>query len=98
LLNKEVSKVTSKLQVTIPKAIAERYSIAPGDEVEWIGASESVGLVPAKALKPTLTPTERLRLFDAATQRQRERQGGRASSEAERGCTREELYERGSSR
>jgi AbrB family looped-hinge helix DNA binding protein len=41
-------KVTSKPQVTIPKAIAERYSIAPGDEVEWIGASESVRLVPAR--------------------------------------------------
>jgi AbrB family looped-hinge helix DNA binding protein len=95
-----VSKVTSKLQVTIPKAIAERYSIAPGDEVEWIGASESVRLVPAKALKPTSSPTERLRLFDAATQRQRERerQCGRASSGADRGWTREELYERGSSR
>jgi AbrB family looped-hinge helix DNA binding protein len=95
-----MSKVTSKLQVTIPKAIAEQYSIAPGDEVEWIGASESVRLVPAKALKPTLSPTERLRLFDAATERQRERerQCGRAPSEGGRGWTREELYERGSSR
>jgi len=85
--------VTSKLQVTIPKAIAERYAIAPGDEVEWIGASESVRLVPAKALKPTLSLTERLRLFDVATQRQRERQSHRASSEGSRGWTREELYE-----
>lgn len=92
--------MTSKLQVTIPKAIAERYSIAPGDEVEWIGASESVRLVPAKALKPTLSLTERLRLFDAATQRQRERESEcqRPSSEGGRGWTREELYERGSSR
>jgi bifunctional DNA-binding transcriptional regulator/antitoxin component of YhaV-PrlF toxin-antitoxin module len=28
-----MSKVTSKLQVTLPKAIADRYSIAPGDEI-----------------------------------------------------------------
>jgi predicted nucleic acid-binding protein len=35
---------------------------------------ESVRLVPAKALKPTLSVTERLRLFDAARQRQRERE------------------------
>jgi bifunctional DNA-binding transcriptional regulator/antitoxin component of YhaV-PrlF toxin-antitoxin module len=90
--------VTSKLQVTIPKAIAERYSIAPGDEVEWIGTSESVRLMPANALEPTSSPTERLRLFDAATQRQRERQCGRPPSEADRGWAREELYERGSSR
>ena len=92
--------MTSKLQVTIPKAIAERYSIVPGDEVEWIGTSESVRLVPAKALKPTLSPTERLRLFDAATQRQRERERAseRAPSEGGRGWTREELYERGGPR
>lgn len=34
--------MTSKLQVTIPKAIAERYSIAPGDEVQWLAAADSV--------------------------------------------------------
>ena len=27
-----MAKVTSKLQVTIPKRIADRYAIAPGDE------------------------------------------------------------------
>ena len=92
--------MTSKLQVTIPKAVAERYSIAPGDEVEWVGVADSVRLVPAKASKPALGPAERLRVFDAATQRQREREshGARASSEGGRGWTREELYERGSSR
>lgn len=57
-------------------------------------------LVPANALKPTLSPAERLRLFDAATQRQREREREchRAPAEGGRGWTREELYERGSSR
>lgn len=30
-----MSRVTSKLQVTIPKALAGRYGIRPGDEVHW---------------------------------------------------------------
>jgi AbrB family looped-hinge helix DNA binding protein len=30
-----MSKVTSKLQVTIPKAIAVKYGIRPGDDVRW---------------------------------------------------------------
>jgi AbrB family looped-hinge helix DNA binding protein len=30
-----MSKVTSKLQVTIPKAVAGKYGIRPGDEVVW---------------------------------------------------------------
>lgn len=30
-----MSKVTSKLQVTIPKAVAVKYGIRPGDEVVW---------------------------------------------------------------
>jgi AbrB family looped-hinge helix DNA binding protein len=29
-----MGKVTSKLQVTVPKAIAQRYGIRPGDEIE----------------------------------------------------------------
>jgi AbrB family looped-hinge helix DNA binding protein len=31
-----MAKVTSKLQVTIPKAIADRYRIRPGDEIEFV--------------------------------------------------------------
>ena len=33
---KDVTRVTSKLQVTIPKAIAQRYGIEPGEEIEWL--------------------------------------------------------------
>jgi len=96
-----VSKVTSKLQVTIPKAIAEQYSIAPGDELEWMPAADSVRIVPAKALKPAASAAARLRLFDAATERQRQRQAqtpGAAAAPEDRGWTREELYERVSPR
>ena len=31
-----MSKVTSKLQVTVPKAAAERYGIRPGDAIDWV--------------------------------------------------------------
>ncbi|NUN53231.1 MAG: AbrB/MazE/SpoVT family DNA-binding domain-containing protein, partial [Planctomycetaceae bacterium] len=30
-----MSRVTSKLQLTIPRAIALRFGIRPGDEVRW---------------------------------------------------------------
>jgi AbrB family looped-hinge helix DNA binding protein len=93
-----VAKVTSKLQVTIPKAIAERYEIAPGDELEWVPADDAVRVVPAKLLRRTLASGERLALFDAATNRQREREAkepAASSPSPERGWTRAELYDRG---
>jgi AbrB family looped-hinge helix DNA binding protein len=97
-----MAKVTSKLQVTIPKAIAERYEIAPGDELEWIPADDAVRVVPAKLLQRTLPSGERLELFDAATKRQRERERSQPaaalSPPAARGWTRAELYDRGQPR
>ena len=32
-----MAKVTSKLQVTLPKALADQYGIEPGDEIGWVG-------------------------------------------------------------
>lgn len=95
-----MSKVTSKLQVTIPKLIAERFGIAPGDEVEWEPGPDAVRVVPAKSRARRADAASRLRLFDAATKRQRARETASQPSTAEagRGWTREELYERGSSR
>ena len=37
-----MAKVTSKLQLTVPKAIADQYGIKPGDELEWVPAGESI--------------------------------------------------------
>ncbi len=37
-----MSKVTSKLQVTIPKVVANQYGIKPGDEIEFLPAGESI--------------------------------------------------------
>ena len=92
-----MSKITSKLQVTIPKALAERYGIKPGDDVRFEDAGEVVRLVPAGAGTPArgLDMDARLRLFDAATARQRSRETDRQLRPAKaRGWTREELYRR----
>ena len=41
--------MTSKLQVTIPKAIAQRYGIEPGTDIEWLAAGEAIRVVPPTA-------------------------------------------------
>jgi AbrB family looped-hinge helix DNA binding protein len=106
-----MSKVTSKLQVTIPKAIAKQYSIAPGDDLLWVATGEAVQVFPTKGLPKPMDTAWRLSLFDAASKRVKarwrqkssprgdaRRRGGEVQSKADRGWTREELYERGSSR
>ena len=93
-----MAKVTSKLQVTVPKALAERYGIQPGDDIRFEDAGEIIRVLPAGADAPAegLDIEARLRLFDAATARQREREAGRPARRARaRGWTRKELYERG---
>lgn len=93
-----MSKVTSKLQVTVPKALAQRYGIRPGDDIRFEEAGEVIRVVTAAAGETTegLNTDARLRLFDAATARQRTREAGRTLPAASsRGWTREELYERG---
>ena len=90
-----MSKVTSKLQLTLPKVLAERYHIDPGDEVEWEGAGDAIRIVPVRGRRSS-DPSARLKLFDQATSRQTKRQSEAALEAAEdRGWTREELYERG---
>jgi AbrB family looped-hinge helix DNA binding protein len=95
-------KVTSKLQLTVPKKIADQYGIRPGDELEWIPAGESirVELVRRKAKAGhELTTEEKVALFDAGTKRLNElhakelkkNQDNRVTRET-RGWTREELY------
>ena len=94
-----MAKITSKLQVTVPKAVAERYRIRPGDEVSFEPAGEVIRIVPGKPRKveQTLSTEDRLALFDAATARQRERERSARARPAPptRGWRREDLYERG---
>ena len=95
-------KVTSKLQLTVPKVIADQYGIRPGDELEWSPAGDVIRVVPPSRQGKAglaLSTEDRLELFDKATQRQRQREtvlmkSKKASSTA-RGWTREDLYRRG---
>jgi AbrB family looped-hinge helix DNA binding protein len=88
-----MAKVTSKLQLTVPKALAERYGIDPGDEVDWEAAGDAIRLVPARG-RQDLDRQARLRLFDQATSRQMDRQATGVQAAEDRGWTREDLYER----
>jgi AbrB family looped-hinge helix DNA binding protein len=90
-----MAKVTSKLQVTIPKAIADRYGIRPGDTVDWIAAGDGIRVVPARAPR-RLDAAARVALFDAATERLRRLAAGRTRRRPrDRGWRREELHRRG---
>ena len=96
-------KVTSKLQLTVPKVIAEKYGIRPGDELEWIPAGEGirVRLVRNNEGKAEGGAAERLVLFDENTKwlDQLQSEDLRCSkgesiptTQENRGWTREELY------
>lgn len=93
-----MSKVSTKLQVTVPKAIAERYGIQPGDDIRFEEAGESIRVVLANAAMRNkgLDTEARLRLFDASTARQQAREAAKPAPRAStRGWSREELYTRG---
>ncbi len=100
-----MSKVTSKLQLTIPKAVAEQYGIRPGDEVELAPGGSVIRMTPASPRRDDLTVAERVKVFRELLERfrnprkaeLRERRA-KARVEAERGWKREDLYDRGSSR
>ena len=89
-----MSKVTKKLQVSVPKALAEQYGIQPGDDLQWHAAGDTLRVIPASKKASRLGHPERLRVFDEATRRQQERETLRPIRPvADRGWTREELYE-----
>jgi AbrB family looped-hinge helix DNA binding protein len=91
-----MAKVTSKYQVTVPKAIAARYGIRPGDDIDWVPADDAIRGVPASRQRTADDRESRLRLFDQATERQRRRTAGRKARRShDRGWTREDLYDLG---
>ena len=94
-----MTRVTGKLQITLPKRLAEDYGIRVGDEVEIVAAGASIAIIPAHATRAVLSPEERLRHFDEATKRLDVRQKREPRGPAkDRGWSREELYTRGRSR
>ena len=90
-----MAKVTSKLQVTVPKAIADRFGIRPGDEIEWRAEGSAIRVLTRPAEATSIDLAGRLRAFDEATARQKARhRSGRRARTADRGWTRSELYDR----
>jgi bifunctional DNA-binding transcriptional regulator/antitoxin component of YhaV-PrlF toxin-antitoxin module len=69
-----MAKVTSKLQVTLPKSLADRYGTRPGDEIQWESAGEVIRVLASRSISTKHDIATRLRLFDQATARQRQRQ------------------------
>jgi AbrB family looped-hinge helix DNA binding protein len=94
-----MAKVTSKLQVTIPKRLAEECGIKPGDEVAVSPAGDAIRIAPLEQHN-RLTVEERLKMFDASVERQKKRQRGKGKQPQvrDRGWKREDLYDRGRTR
>lgn len=91
-----MARLTSKLQVSIPKALADRVGLRPGDDIDWELAGD---LLRARVGRPagakSLSVEERLRAFDAATARQARRdRGSELPPERTRRWRREDLYDR----
>ena len=83
-----MAKVTSKYQVSIPKALADQLGV--GDEVEWLVSGNEFRVRPAQA-KKRLSVEERLKMFDESTQRIAEYHKNRNLT-GSRDWTREDLY------
>ena len=94
-----MAKVTSKLQVTVPKALAERYAIRPGDEIAWEAAGDAIRVVPhGRARRPTGRRGSGSSTRPPTGSAGATRSSGAARPPAGRGWTREELYDRGRAR
>jgi AbrB family looped-hinge helix DNA binding protein len=90
-----MAKVTSKLQVTVPKAIADRFGIRPGGDIEWRAEGNAIRVLTRTGEDRSLDRETRLRSFDDATARQEPRnRAGRRARRTGRGWTREDLYDR----
>ncbi len=103
-----MAKVTSTLQLTLPKRIAEAYGIRPGTELEFESAGDvlrvrRIDRAPASSDEAAVR-RRRLAAFDRGTKRQGERDAALREAHpelfaaAERGWRREDLYDRGVAR
>ena len=87
----------------VPKTIAKRYHIRPGDDIDWVPAGDLIRVIfPGKQAAPQSRESQ-LRLFDQATERHRKRASTGGARRAAlrprgRGWRREDLYERGRTR
>jgi bifunctional DNA-binding transcriptional regulator/antitoxin component of YhaV-PrlF toxin-antitoxin module len=92
-----MSRVTSKLQVTLPKAIAQAYNIGPGSEITFESGVDCIRIRVGKP-GPGLSLKERLRLLQEARRKQQLRNKNFPAfpETVRRGWKREDLYQRGS--
>ncbi len=90
-----MSRLTSKYQLTIPRAVAQSVGLKPGDEVAWEALGDAIRLCAEPGSQDeTRSVTDQLILFDLATERQQQRTLNRAAVPAsDRGWSREDLYE-----
>ena len=94
-----MTRITGKFQITLPKRLVDAYGMRVGDEVDVVAAGETIAIVPAGARRTVLSPEERLRHFDEATQRQKARKRPRSGARTrDRGWSRDDLYDRGRAR
>jgi len=103
--------VTSKLQLTVPKVVADQYGIKAGDQLDWVPAGDAIRVVPINPRRgrvPFRSAEERLKLFRQMLERQRHREARPLEAgahrkrplkphEIARGWKREDLYTRGRS-
>jgi AbrB family looped-hinge helix DNA binding protein len=93
-----MAKITSKYQVTVPRKIAEKYHIRPGDDIDWVPAGEVIRVVPPAKLATSQGRESQLHWFDQATERHRKRRSALLEGKPrDRGWKREDLYGRGRS-
>jgi AbrB family looped-hinge helix DNA binding protein len=90
-----MTRITGKFQITLPKRLVDAYGMRVGDEVDIVAAGEAIAIVPAGARRTVLSPEERLRHFDAATERQKARKSRAGARKRDRGWSRDDLYDRG---
>lgn len=90
-----MSKVTGKLQITIPKALAERHHISPGCSVHFDSMGRDLLLRLEDSQHKTMDRHARLASFDESTRRLRNLARPSSGKHPDRGWTRDDLYERG---
>ena len=92
---RNMSRVTSKFQVTLPKAIADLHNIQPGTEIQFESAIDCIRILIGKS-RSTLPLDEKLRLLGEARTRQqlRNKNFHRTANPVPRGWKRDDLYQR----
>lgn len=88
-----MSRVSSRFRVALPKSLARRCGVRPGDEIRWEAVGDVIRLVLRARKVHSRDIDKRISSFDQASKRQAERE---RNQQAVRGWSREDLYDRDS--